>query len=101
MRSHRRSGTSSRRCGRRRLRSRAPSFDLGLFRARSFAVANLAMLVYGVGFSAMFLGFVFFLTEAWGYDILRAGLAISPGPIMVVPVAILAGRLAPKVGHRT
>lgn len=83
------------------LRSKTPSFDLGLFRSRPFAVANLAMLVYGTGFAAMFLGFVLFLTEAWHYDILRAGLAISPGPIMVVPVAILAGRLAPKVGHRT
>lgn len=82
------------------LRSAAPSFDLGLFRVRAFAVANLAMLVYGAGFAAMFLGFVFFLTRAWGYDILSAGLAISPGPITVIPVAILAGRLASRIGHR-
>jgi EmrB/QacA subfamily drug resistance transporter len=83
------------------LRSSRPSFDLGLFRARSFAVANLAMLVFGTGFAAMFLGFVLFLTQAWHYDIVRAGLAISPGPMTVVPVAILAGRLAPRVGHRS
>jgi MFS family permease len=82
------------------LKAREPSFDIGLFRARAFAVANLAMLIYGVGFAAMFLGFVFFLTRAWGYDILHAGIAITPGPMMVIPVAILSGRLASRVGHR-
>ncbi len=82
------------------LRAARPSFDLTLFGSRAFAVANLAMLVYGVGFAAMFLGFVFFLTEAWGYSVLEAGLAISPGPITVVPVAILAGRSASVVGPR-
>jgi EmrB/QacA subfamily drug resistance transporter len=82
------------------LRAVRPSFDLTLFRSRAFAVANLAMLIYGVGFAAMFLGFVFFLTEAWGYTVLEAGLAISPGPITVVPVAILAARLGQRVGQR-
>lgn len=82
------------------LRAARPSFDLRLFRSRAFAVANLAMLIYGVGFAAMFLGFVFFLTEAWHYSVLEAGLAISPGPITVVPVAILAARLGQRVGQR-
>jgi EmrB/QacA subfamily drug resistance transporter len=82
------------------LRARAPSFDLTLFRDRSFALASAATLVFGVAFAAMFLGFVFFLTEAWGYTVLEAGLAISPGPLVVIPVAIVGGRIATRVGHR-
>jgi EmrB/QacA subfamily drug resistance transporter len=82
------------------VRSRAPSFDLSLFRTRAFAVANATVLVFSVGFSLMFLGFVFFLTREWGYGVVRAGLAISPGPLTVIPVAIISGKLAPRVGHR-
>jgi MFS family permease len=82
------------------VRSRAPSFDLSLFRARAFAVANATVLVFSIGFSLMFLGFVFFLTREWGYGVVHAGLAISPGPLTVIPVAIVAGKLAPRVGHR-
>ena len=36
-----------------------------------------------IGFSAMFLGNVLFLTGVWHYSILRAGMAISVGPLIV------------------
>ena len=59
-----------------------------------------AMLVYASGFSAMFLGNVLFLTEVWHYSILRAGLAISVGPLIVAVTAPFFGRLAGRVGQR-
>jgi hypothetical protein len=80
--------------------SRAPSFDLSLFRARAFAIANATVFVFSIGFSLMFLGFVFFLTREWGYGVVRAGLAISPGPLTVIPVAITSGKRAPRIGYR-
>jgi MFS family permease len=71
-----------------------------LFSARSFSVANAAMLVYAMGFFAMLLGNVLFLTSVWHYSILRAGLAITPGPLVVAAVSGPAGRLAARLGFR-
>ncbi len=74
--------------------------DLQLFRARSFSVANAAALVYSMGFFAMLLGNILFLTSVWHYSILKAGLAVTPGPIVVALVAGPAGKLATRVGFR-
>ena len=77
-----------------------PVLDLALFESRSFRWANAATLVYAVGFSAMFLGNVLFLTGVWHYSILRAGMAISVGPLIVAATAPLFGTLAGRVGQR-
>ena len=77
-----------------------PLFDLALFRAPSFRWANLAMLTFSIGFSAMFLGNVLFFTRVWHYDIVQAGLAVSIGPLIVACSAPLFGRLAQRVGQR-
>lgn len=84
----------------RSARVKSPALDLKLFNDPNYRFANLATLVFGVAFNAMFLGLVLFLTQAWGYSTLRAGLAITPGPLMVVFVAPLAGRIADVRGHR-
>jgi EmrB/QacA subfamily drug resistance transporter len=77
-----------------------PVLDLTLFESQSFKWANAAMLIYAVGFSAMFLGNVLFLTAVWHYTILRAGMAISVGPLIVAATAPLFGKLAGRVGQR-
>ena len=61
---------------------------------------NLATLVFGIAFSMMFFGFFFFMTGIWHYSLPQAGLAMTPGPLMVVPVAMIAGRFAARAGHR-
>jgi EmrB/QacA subfamily drug resistance transporter len=81
-------------------RHREPVLDLQLFRARSFSVANAAALVYSMGFFAMLLGNILFLTSVWHYSILKAGLAVTPGPIVVALVAGPAGKLATRIGFR-
>jgi EmrB/QacA subfamily drug resistance transporter len=81
-------------------RAIAPAVDLTLFNDRNYRIANLATVVFGISFSAMFFMFVFFLTQVWGYSLLKAGLAITPGPLTVIPVAIIAGRIADARGHR-
>ncbi|MEP7047608.1 MAG: DHA2 family efflux MFS transporter permease subunit [Ilumatobacteraceae bacterium] len=77
-----------------------PVLDLSLFESKSFRWANAAMLIYAVGFSAMFLGNVLFLTGVWHYSILRAGMAISVGPLIVAVTAPMFGKLAGRVGQR-
>lgn len=76
------------------------ALDLSLFREASYAWTNAATLVFGAAFSMMFLGFFLFLTGPWGYGLAAAGLLVTPGPLAVVPVAVVAGRLAGRIGHR-
>ncbi|MEY2580709.1 MAG: hypothetical protein QOE09_558 [Ilumatobacteraceae bacterium] len=77
-----------------------PVLDLTLFDSQSFRWANAAMLIFAVGFSAMFLSNVLFLTGVWHYSILRAGMAISVGPLIVAATAPLFGKLAGRIGQR-
>jgi EmrB/QacA subfamily drug resistance transporter len=77
-----------------------PVLDLTLFRSRSFVAANAATLVYAGGFFPMLLGNILFLTGVWDYSIMRAGLAVTPGPLVVAVIAGSAGKLAARIGFR-
>lgn len=79
---------------------KTPLVDLSLFGHRSYRFANAATLAFGTAFSMMFLGFFFFMTGVWHYTLPQAGLAVTPGPLLVMPTAILTGRLAGRLGHR-
>ena len=85
---------------RRSRRHPNPVVDLALFADRSFVTANLATFVYAAGFFAMLLGNILFLTSVWHYSIMRAGLAVTPGPLVVAIVAGPAGKLAGRIGFR-
>jgi NTE family protein len=85
---------------RRCARHPEPVLDLTLFSSRTFTVANVAMVLYAMGFFAILLCNILFLTADWGYSILAAGLAVTPGPLVVALVAGPAGRLASRVGFR-
>src|ERR1019366_8113303 len=85
---------------RRSSRHPEPVLDLTLFRSRSFTVANAAALLYAMGFFAMLLGNILFLTSVWHYSILRAGLAVTPGPLVVAVVSGPAGKMAGRYGFR-
>ncbi|NDG15545.1 MAG: MFS transporter, partial [Betaproteobacteria bacterium] len=82
-------------------RSRSDALiDLSLFKHRTYRFVNAATLVFGAAFSMMFLGFFFFLIGVWHYSLPMAGLAVTPGPLLVMPTALLTGKLASRVGHR-
>lgn len=76
------------------------ALDLTLFDNRSFLFVNLATAVFGVAFTMMFLSAFLFLMGVWGYSQALAGWAVTPGPLMVIPVAITASRVAGRIGHR-
>jgi EmrB/QacA subfamily drug resistance transporter len=78
----------------------SPVIELPLLRVRSFALANLAAAVFFAGFGAMLLSGVLLLTEVWGYSALKAGLALSPGPLTAAIFAIPSGRLGGRIGQR-
>ncbi|HJR25142.1 MAG TPA: MFS transporter [Acidimicrobiales bacterium] len=77
----------------------APALDLRLFESRTVRLANAATVAYAVGFFAMLLANVLFLTSVWGYSTLKAGLAITPGPLVVALLSRSTGRLAARVGY--
>jgi EmrB/QacA subfamily drug resistance transporter len=81
-------------------RGAAPVLDLELFRIRNFVWANLAMVVFGTAFSALFFGSILFLTRVWGWSILQAGFGVAPGPIVVGLISPRAGSLAGRIGQR-
>jgi EmrB/QacA subfamily drug resistance transporter len=82
------------------MRVREPLVDLALFRNPTYAAANAATLTFGIAFAMMFFAFFFYMANVWHYGLARAGIAIAPGPLTVIPVAILTGRLAGRFGHR-
>jgi EmrB/QacA subfamily drug resistance transporter len=84
----------------RSARHRAPVIELSLFRVRSFAVANAGGFVFATGFYALLLCNVLFLTGVWHYSILRAGVALTPGPLMAALAAPIGGRLSDRFGQR-
>lgn len=81
-------------------RTPAPVLNLDLFSIRNVRWGNLAMLVFGVAFSAMFLGSILFLTQVWGWSILEAGFGVAPGPALVAVLAPRFGTLAGRIGQR-
>ncbi len=84
----------------RSARHHSPVIELPLLRVRSFALANLAAMIFFAGFGAMLLSGVLLLTEVWGYSALEAGFALSPGPLMAATFAMPAGRLGGRIGQR-
>jgi MFS family permease len=65
----------------------APVIELVLLRSRTFSGTFAASLLYYAGFGAFVLNSMEFLTGH--YSALKAGLAIAPGPLMVLPFARL------------
>jgi EmrB/QacA subfamily drug resistance transporter len=84
----------------RSARHAAPVIELSLFRVRSFAVANAGGFVFALGFYALLLCNVLFLTSVWGYSIVKAGVALTPGPLMAAISAPIGGRLSDRFGQR-
>jgi MFS family permease len=48
----------------------------------------------------MLLANVLFLTSVWEYSTLKAGLAITPGPLVVAALSRSTGALASRIGYR-
>ena len=84
----------------RSLRHPRPIFEPALFAARSFSVASVGASVFSVGFYALLLCNVLFLTGVWHYSVLRAGFALTPGPLTAAVTAPISGRLSDRFGQR-
>lgn len=82
------------------MRSRDPVIAPELLRIRTFAVASAGTLVLGIALFAFLLGGVLFLTSAWNYDVLQAGLAMTPMPVVGAVTSVIGGRLVDRSDPR-
>ncbi len=85
---------------RRCARHPSPVVDPAMLRVRSFAMANVAAILFSAAFGAMLLSNVLFMTGVWQESILRAGLQLAPGPALAAITAVASSRLTNQVGQR-
>ncbi|MFI9610506.1 DHA2 family efflux MFS transporter permease subunit [Streptomyces sp. NPDC052023] len=81
-------------------RTAAPLMPLGLFRLRSVASANVAMLLSGSAMFCMWFFMTLYAQNVLGYTPLEAGLALVPSSLAVVAGSKLAPRLMRFAGAR-
>jgi EmrB/QacA subfamily drug resistance transporter len=79
-------------------RTSNPVLDLSLLQLRYVSSANIAGLLYSMGFYALFFTNVGWLQDTWAYSEQRSGLSIVPGPLMAAVTSIYAGRLSKRFG---
>jgi EmrB/QacA subfamily drug resistance transporter len=81
-------------------RARHPMLDLGLFRIRNFAVANLTTLAAYAGLIGGLFFVGLYLQQVVGYTPLEAGLATTPISVLLFVLSPRFGRLASGTGPR-
>jgi EmrB/QacA subfamily drug resistance transporter len=82
------------------LHQRVPMLDLSLFRNRTFAGANTAMLLVGLAMFGIFFFNSLFLQNILGYGAIKTGATFLPMTVLVILVAPVAGRLSDRFGPR-
>jgi EmrB/QacA subfamily drug resistance transporter len=81
-------------------RARHPMLDLGLFRIRNFAIANLTTLTAYAGLIGGLFFVGLFLQQVVGYTPLEAGLATTPISVLLFVLSPRFGRIASGTGPR-
>ncbi|MDX6685923.1 MAG: hypothetical protein QOF86_2051 [Baekduia sp.] len=77
-----------------------PMLPLGVFRARTVAIANAAtLLIYAALGAATFL-LALFLQQVAGWSALEAGLALTPLSLMMIALSARFARMAQRIGPR-
>ena len=80
-----------------------PIIELALVRVRTFGYANLAMLLFSIGFAASLLINILWVQNVWHYSAVRTGFAVAPGPTMVPFTTLLIRGTpgpSPRAGSR-
>lgn len=77
-----------------------PLLDLAILRIRSFSVVTGAGALVSTSTAATWFLYPLFMIEVWDYSVLQVGLAMTPGPVALIVLAPIAGRLADSHGYR-
>jgi EmrB/QacA subfamily drug resistance transporter len=82
------------------LRQRIPMLDLRLFRNRTFAGANAAMLLVGLAMFGIFFFTSLFVQNILGFSAIETGASFLPMTVLIILVAPVAGKISDQVGPR-
>jgi len=77
-----------------------PIVDLRMFKLRSFAVANVLMLILGVVLFGSTVLLPQYLQVLLGYSAEQSGMALSPGGVLIILMLPFVGRMVGKVDTR-
>jgi EmrB/QacA subfamily drug resistance transporter len=77
-----------------------PLVEPVIVRTRAIALANLASILFFMGFAALLLGLVLFQTEVWDVSVLTAGLQLAPAPLTSAIFAVPGAVLGQRFGQR-
>lgn len=77
----------------------SPVMAIGLFRRRSFAMANAGALLFGMATGGVALANVLFLRDVWGYSLLGAGFGALPSSAIAMLSARSVGRRGVRRGE--
>ena len=80
---------------------RLPMLDLSLFRNRTFAGANLAVLLVALAMFGVFFFVSLYMQGILGYSAVKAGAAFLPMTILIILIAPIAGKTSDRVGSRS
>jgi EmrB/QacA subfamily drug resistance transporter len=81
-------------------RQRIPMLDLALFRSRTFAGANFAMLLVTLAMFGIFFYNSLFFQRILGYSPIQTGAIFLPMTLLIILIAPQAGRFSDRVGSR-
>jgi EmrB/QacA subfamily drug resistance transporter len=82
------------------LRQQIPMLDLTLFRDRTFAGANAAMLLVGLAMFGIFFFNSLFVQNILGFSAIQTGATFLPMTVLIILVAPAAGKISDQVGPR-
>ncbi len=85
---------------RRSLGHPEPLVNLHVLGVRSFVVTAAAASIFGVAGGATWFLYPLFMRQVWGYSILRTGIAMSPGAVVMVFVTLASVPVAARFGYR-
>lgn len=85
---------------RRSLTHPEPLLDLGLRHIRTFSVTSVAAALLSTSTTATWFLYPLFMSDVWDYSLVQIGLAMTPGPAVLVLLAPFAGGIADRHGYR-
>ena len=77
-----------------------PLLNLSLFSIRTFSVATVAAGLLATSTSATWLLYPIFMDRIWDYETWQIGLALTPGPVLLVLLNPFTARYADRHGYR-
>ena len=78
-------------------RAPVPVIDPQMFRSRVFSAANVTIVLGGTILGMQLLGLSLFLQQAWHWSTTDTGLAIAPGPVVILMASFAAQKLNDKL----